>query len=194
MKKAEKNMASLSTEREELYFRHIDYIGYRRTDGLWDIEGHFQDRRTVDCPCMDRGGMIEAGETFHEMFLTLTIDDEMVIRGLDVRIEKYPYKKCPAAEAVFKNAEGLQIGAGFSKELRRRIPLKKGCTHLFSLLVGAASAAFQTMAQVRMMKYCRGVRPDPLDTCLAWDSSGEMVKREWPDFYQQKESDSEEEK
>ncbi|MBR1777632.1 MAG: DUF2889 domain-containing protein [Alphaproteobacteria bacterium] len=189
-------MAFLSTDpdREELYFRHIDYIGYRRTDGLWDIEGHFRDRRTVDCPCIDRGGMIQAGETFHEMLLTMTIDDDMVIRGLTVKIEKHPYKQCPAAEAVFKNVEGLQIAAGFSKELRRRVPAKLACTHLFSLLIGAAGAAFQTVAQVRMMKYCRGVRPDPLDTCLAWDSSGEMVKREWPDFYQPKEASSEEEK
>ena len=196
MKKAEKRMASpsLNNEREELYFRHTDYVGYRRTDGLWDIEGHFRDRRTVDCPCIDRGGMIAAGETFHEMKLILTIDDDMVIRGLDVKIEKYPYKQCPVAEAVFKNAVGLRICAGFSKELRRRIPQKQACTHLFSLLIGAANSAFQTMAQVRMMKYCRGVRPDPLDTCLAWDSSGEMVKREWPDFYCRKDEASEEEK
>lgn len=187
-------MVSPSTEieREELYFRHIDYVGYRRSDGLWDIEGRFRDRRTVDCPCVDRGGMIPAGETFHEMTLVMTVDDNMVVRGLDVKIEKHPYRQCPAAEAVFKNAEGLQITAGFSKELRRRIPRKSACTHLFSLVVGAAGAAFQTMAQVRMMKYCRGVKPDPLDTCLAWDASGEMVKREWPDFYRPEDAPDEE--
>ena len=28
-------------EREEIYFRHVDYVGYRRTDDLWDIEGRF---------------------------------------------------------------------------------------------------------------------------------------------------------
>ena len=157
---------SIDSEREELYFRHIDYVGYRRADGLWDIDGRFLDRRTVDCPCVDRGGMIPAGETFHEMLLRLTVDDDMVIRGLAVKINKHPYRQCPAAEAAFKNAEGL--------------------------LIGAAGAAFQTLAQVRMMKYCRGVKPDPLDTCLAWDSSGEMVKREWPDFYREKEMSEEE--
>ena len=144
---------SIDSEREELYFRHINYVGYRRADGLWDIDGHFVDRRTVDCPCVDRGGMIRAGETFHEMLLTLTVDDDLVIHSLAVKIDKHPYKQCPAAEAVFKNAEGLQISSGFSKELRRRIPEKLACTHLFSLLIGAAGAAFQTLAQVRMMKY-----------------------------------------
>ncbi len=178
-------------DREEIYFRHIDYTGYRRADSLWDIEGHFSDRRTMDCPCIDRGGVIRAGETFHEMFLTLTIDDDMVVRGLTVRIDKYPYKQCPCAQAAFKNVEGLRITAGFSKELRRRVPVKTGCTHMFSLLIGAAQAAFQTVAQVRMMKYCRGVTPDALDTCLAWDASGEMVKREWPDFYRPEKTDAE---
>lgn len=178
--------------REEIYFRHISYVGYRREDVFWDIEGHFRDRRTVDCPCIDRGGFIRAGETFHEMFLRLTIDDDMVIHGLEVSIDKYPYKQCPCAEPVFKSIIGLKIGPGFSKELRRRIPVKLGCTHLFSLLIGAAGAAFQTVAQVRMMKYCRGVQPDPLDTCFAWDSSGEMVRREWPDFYREKDSEADE--
>ena len=52
-----------------------------------------------------------------------------------------------------------------------------------ALLVEAAGAAFQAVSQVRLMKYCRGVKPDPLDSCVAWDSAGEMVKRQWPDWY-----------
>ena len=192
MKKEEKNISSPPTksEREEIYFRHIDYVGYRRTDNLWDIEGYFRDRRTYDCPCVDLGGVVRAGETFHGMFLTLTIDDDMVIRDISVSLNKYPYLQCPQSQAVFKNIIGLKIEPGFSKEARKRIPVKQGCTHLFSLLIGAAGAAFQTVSPIRMMKYCQGVTPDPLDTCLAWDSSSEMVKREWPDFYRpEKESD-----
>ena len=42
-----------------------------------------------------------------------------------------------------------------------------------------------------MMKYCRGVKPDPLDTCLAWDSSGEMVKNQWRDYYRPPEGEAE---
>lgn len=179
-------------EREEIYFRHVNYVGYRRTDDLWDIEGRFLDRRAVDCPCVDRGGMVRAGETFHEMTLCLTVDDDLFVRDLRVGIDKYPYRQCPLAQAVFKNAVGLQIAPSFAKELRRRIPVKQGCTHLFSLLLGAAGAAFQTVAQVRMMKYCRGVKPDPLDTCLAWDSSGEMVKNQWRDYYRQPEEKTDE--
>lgn len=180
--------------REEIYFRHIDYVGYRREDIYWDIEGRMRDMRTSDFPCIDRGGFIRAGDTFHEMLLRLTIDDDMVIHGLEVNISKYPYKVCPCAEEIFKKVIGLKIEGGFSKELRRRIPVKLGCTHMFSLLIGAAAAAFQTISQVRMMKYCRGTKPDQIDTCLAWDSSGEVVKREWPDYYQPKKESEPEKK
>ncbi len=179
-------------DREEIYFRHMDYTGYLREDFLWDIEGRFRDRRTVDCACIDRGGLIRAGETFHEMYIRLTIDDDLLIHDIIVSMDKYPYEKCPCAQKLFEKVKGMKIGGGFSKELRRRIPIKLSCSHLNSLLLGTAAAAFQTLAQVRMMKYCRGVRPDALDTCIAWDSSGEMVKREWSDFYQEKtENDSE---
>ena len=49
--------------------------------------------------------------------------------------------------------------------------------------MGTAAAAFQTVAQVRYFKYVRGTKPDMIDTCLAWDSSGPVVKREWPQYY-----------
>ena len=123
MKKAEKKVVFPSTdpEREELYFRHIDYIGYRRADGLWDIEGHFHDRRTVDCPCVDRGGMIQAGETFHEMLLTMTIDDDMVIRGLTVNVPPpKPFLKTPKDCGLVPDFQ-RNYGAVFRRNKRARI-------------------------------------------------------------------------
>ncbi|MCQ2914626.1 MAG: DUF2889 domain-containing protein [Alphaproteobacteria bacterium] len=170
-------------EREEIYFRHVNYTGYRRDDDLWEIEGHFVDRRPYDYPCVDRGGFIRAGETFHEMTLRLTVNDDLFIKDIELHIEKFPYKQCPLAEAVYKKIIGMQIVPGFNKEVRRQIPATLGCVHIYELLLGTANCAFQTLAQVRFMKYCRGTQPDPLNTCLAWDSNGPMVKREWPDFY-----------
>lgn len=119
----------------------------------------------------------------HDLLLRLTVDDDLTVCGLEVKLDKFPYKQCPCAEAAFKAVVGLKICAGFSKEVHRAIPAKSGCAHLFGLLVEAAGAAFQAVSQVRLMKYCRGVKPDPLDSCVAWDSAGEMVKRQWPDWY-----------
>ena len=37
---------STPTEREHLHSRQIGLMGYRRNDGLWDIEGHLTDVKT----------------------------------------------------------------------------------------------------------------------------------------------------
>lgn len=177
-----------NTSREEIYFRHLDYVGYRRDDDLWDIEGHFKDLRSCDTPCLDRPAhTIFAGEPFHEMYIRLTVDDELFIKEIEINIENAPYKQCPLTEVIYQKLIGLQIKPGFSKDIHRQIQIKQGCTHLFELIIGTAQAAFQTIYPIRMMKYARGLKPEPIDTCLAWDSSGEMVKTQWPQYYQEKE-------
>lgn len=178
--------------REEIYFRRISYVGYRREGVLWDIEGHLKDIRTADFPCVERGGFIHAGEPFHEMFLRLTVDDDLLIHDVEAVVENSPFKICPCTEVLYKQVIGMKIEPGFLKEVRHRIPPKTGCTHVLDLLAGTASAAFQTVSQVRYFKYCRGMRPEMIDGCLAWDSAGDVVKREWPEYYTGSDKPSEE--
>ena len=130
-------------EREEIYFRHVNYVGYRRTDDLWDIEGRFLDRRAVDCPCVDRGGMVRAGETFHEMTLCLTVDDDLFVRDLRVGIDKYPYRQCPLAQAVFKNAVGLQIAPALPKNCAAAFPSNRGAPTCFPCCWGRRGRLFR---------------------------------------------------
>ena len=47
--------------------RTITCKGYRRKDGLWDIEAHMTDIKTFSFENRDRGG-IQAGEPVHEMW------------------------------------------------------------------------------------------------------------------------------
>ena len=176
-------LPAVTEPREEIYFRHVNYTGYRRAGTLWDIEGHMKDLRTFDFPCVDRGGLIRAGEPFHEMLLRLTVDDDLIIHGIEAKVENSPFRICPCAEAIFQNLKGLKIEHGFVKEARSRVPAKLCCTHLFDLVLGAAACAFQTIAQVRLIKYCLGAKPEMINGCLAWDSTGDVVKREWPQYY-----------
>ena len=94
--------------REEVYFRHIDYTGFRREGVLWDIEGHLKDLRTSDFPCVDRGGFIRAGEPFHEMRLRLTVDDDLKIHGIEAVVENAPSKG-----RRFGNPVGVHQGSPF---------------------------------------------------------------------------------
>ena len=47
--------------RQLLHKRVVQCWGYRREDGLWDIEGRLVDTKTYPFPNEDRGGAIQAG-------------------------------------------------------------------------------------------------------------------------------------
>ncbi|MDJ0741632.1 MAG: DUF2889 domain-containing protein, partial [Gammaproteobacteria bacterium] len=56
------------SERELVHTRRIECRGYRRDDGLWDIEGSLIDTRTSEMQTFGRG-RIAPGEHLHEMWL-----------------------------------------------------------------------------------------------------------------------------
>src|SRR3546814_17670134 len=80
--------------REHLHTRRIECRGYRREDGLWDIEGHIVDTKSYDFPNEARGE-IKSGTPVHDMWIRLPIDGEY---------------RLPDAEAV--TAEGPSRGGG----------------------------------------------------------------------------------
>ena len=61
-------------ERELLHARDIVLRGYRRADGLYDIEAQLIDTKTYGSANHDRG-YIHAGEPIHGMWLRLTVDE-----------------------------------------------------------------------------------------------------------------------
>ena len=106
---------SVPVEREEVYFRHTFCTGYRRDDGLWDIDARFVDRRPFDYPCFDRGGMVPAGESFHDLQLRLTVDDDLTVRGLEVKLDKFP------STVPFPQNRGARICSGCWLKRRARL-------------------------------------------------------------------------
>src|ERR1700749_4484686 len=71
---------SQPAERERMHTRAIEINGYRRVDGCYDIEAHLTDRKTFGQPIAARG-YIEPEEPIHDMWLRLTLDEQMQIRG-----------------------------------------------------------------------------------------------------------------
>ena len=59
-------------ERELRHTRRVRYEGYKRADGLWDIEAHLTDVKSHDNPM--KTGVRRAGQPIHEMWLRVTID------------------------------------------------------------------------------------------------------------------------
>jgi hypothetical protein len=190
-------------EREHLHTRAIEIKGYRRSDGMFDIEAHLTDTKTFGQSNFDRG-FIEPGEPIHDMWIRLTVDEAMLIHAVEAVSDLTPYVMCPTAAPNFGRLTGLRIKAGFLREANQLIGGTAGCTHLRELLQQIATTAFQTInpSRARREMQARGETEAPgsdvldrritekwgdgnriLNTCLAYDEKGPLVKRRWPHLY-----------
>ena len=176
--------------REHIHTREIDCRGYRRADGLWDIEAHLTDVKTYAFDS-DWRGEVGAGTPVHDMWMRLTVDDDLVVRAVEAVTDASPYEICPAVTVNYQRLVGLSIRPGFMPKVREVLGGTQGCTHLVELLGPLATTAFQTIFPYRSRLRKEGERdpakpvkrPTLLETCYAFASDSPVVKRYWPDFY-----------
>lgn len=180
--------------RKHVHTRAIDYRGYEREDGLWDIEAHMTDTKTYKFSNDWRGEM-QVGEPLHEMLLRVTIDDDFTIQDVVAVTDNSPFEMCPSITPNYKSLIGIQMGPGWRKAIRMKVGGVQGCTHLTELLFPMATVAMQTIwplsrkrknakkdeNQPAEQKQSR--RPVILDTCHAWASDSQVVKENSPKYY-----------
>jgi hypothetical protein len=175
-----------AVERTHLHTRAITLHGFQRADGLFDIDARLTDTKTYEFSNADRGE-IKVGEPLHHMVARITVDDRMHIVAAEAVTEQGPYTICPGGAESFARLEGLTIGPGFLKLARERLGGTIGCTHLRELLQQIATTAHQTVAPIiRRRAAAAGAATGPgrmLNSCYAYASDGEAVRRRWPDFY-----------
>lgn len=173
------------SQREPIHHRRIDCRGFRRADGLWDIEGCLVDTKSYPFDNAFRG-TIEPGEPLHDMAIRLTLDDRLTVVAVAAVTDAGPFEACPAITPAFKKLEGLTIGSGWRRAVMSRLGGVQGCTHLVELLGPIATTAYQTI-------YSWRARQDPavdderpprhLDTCHALARDGAAVRLHWPRWY-----------
>jgi hypothetical protein len=181
--------------REHLHTRRVECRGFRRSDGLWDIEGHLTDVKTYSFPS-DEYGEVVAGAPVHEMWLRMTVDDGLTIHAIEAATDASPYRLCPDIAPNFQRLVGLRIGPGFTAKVRERVGGVEGCTHLVELTGPIATTAFQTIFPVlhrerrererregKRAESGPAKRPRLLGTCHAFAPDSEITKRNWPEFY-----------
>jgi hypothetical protein len=186
---------SAPAPREHIHTRHVTCEGYRREDGLWDIEGHLVDTKTYAFSNNERGE-IEPGVPVHEMRIRLTIDDTFEIRAVEAVTEHSPFSVCREIAPNFERLVGLTIGAGWRRAVAARVGGVEGCTHIVELLGPVATTAFQTIMPLRERERAKRQReagsaaktgerkrPRLLNTCHAFREDGPKTKEFWPDFY-----------
>ena len=131
-------------DRRQYHTRDIQVKGFFRADGLWDIEGHMRDTKTYPFVNSHRG-TIDPGEAVHDMLLRITIDDDMVIHGAEAVTVMGPYSLCGDIAPDYEQLIGLRVGAGFHREVKKRLGGRAGCTHLSELLYPMATVCYQTV-------------------------------------------------
>jgi len=173
--------------REELHFRRIDMRGYRRSDGLYEVEGRVTDVKPRDfAPGAGAGQVVSAGQPIHDMGVRLVFDVDMVIQEVATFMDATPFPVCLGGGQALQALKGVRIGNGWSREVRTRLGGAASCTHIMEILIPLATTAFQTMSTER-----RG-RPEPLDatgrprkidSCYAYGAHTDVVLRRWPEFH-----------
>ncbi len=194
--------------RKPYHHRKINACGYFREDRLWDIEGHLRDEKTYDFETHDRGEM-RAGDAVHDMHIRLTIDESYIVHAIEVAMDSTPFAYCPHATINYQRLVGLRLGAGMRKQIRERLPNHESCTHINELLTGLATVAFQTIYASKKQAYkdhgialeeqqqewmgtpekpdkpAKKQKPAQIDSCHSLATSSPVVKRLWPDYYEE---------
>lgn len=178
--------------RTALNERTIRCQGFRRDDGLWEVEASLFDTRTYSNPTPFREP-VPASAHFHEMWVRIALDEQRELREVEVSIDSHPFGECPSVVPNFQRLVGLRLGAGFNREVQARVGGEEGCTHVLTLFSAMATVAVQAIgSELRwddraMAERVYGLdkegKPPVVGSCRGYARSGEMVRRIYPEFY-----------
>ncbi len=171
-----------SAPRHRTHSRTIVLEGWKRDDGLWDIEGRLTDRKDHDY--LLASGLRAKGDAVHDMRVRVTIDADFTIVDAVAAIDAVPYPGCEAIAPSYRKIIGLNLTRGFRQRVGEMFGSVAGCSHLTELLSSLPTAAIQTFAgEQRDTEIGGGGKPFQLDRCHALDTSGATVRRYYPRWY-----------
>jgi hypothetical protein len=167
--------------RAPLHRRTIEINGYKREDGLYDIEGHLVDTKPYDFNLA--AGVRPANEAIHGMWLRITVDRDLVIVDAAAAMDAMPYvDHCNQIVPAYRKLIGLAIRPGYHRQVQERLGGIRGCTHISEMAGALATAAFQTMAGQRLQDPDR--KPFQIDRCHALDATKPVVAKYYPRWYE----------
>ena len=173
---------SAPAPRTHLHNRDVSFRGYRRADGLWDIEARLLDTKAVPFE-LPGAGPWQPGEPVHDLSIRLTIDSDTVVHAIEAVMDHFPHGPCPQAVAPMQRMVGCQLNRGWRRAIDQHLGQTQGCAHLRELLFNMATAAFQTM--VKDVVPIDPQHPPPhLGKCVTWDIAGPVVALRYPRFHQ----------
>ncbi|MDF0544290.1 DUF2889 domain-containing protein [Sphingobium sp. H39-3-25] len=181
------NEGSDIAEREELHTRTIEMRGFRRADGLFEVEGRVIDTKPFDYRPRSGEYEVPKGQRIHDITLTLVLDERLEVKDVRTHMRSTPYDICPAAGLAMRALIGLRIGPGWNSEARKRLLPAERCTHLAELLGPMATTALQALSVIRRDQpepVNSAGRPLKIDSCFAYSAGRDLVRRRWPQFHE----------
>jgi hypothetical protein len=169
--------------RERLHTRRVSYEGYRRADGLFDVEAHITDSKERDYKLAM--GTRSKDIPVHNMWARVTINRQFEVVDIEAVTDDMPYPgQCDRIGPAYKKLIGSNLLKGFRKAIAEKMGGVKGCTHLSELLGYLPTAAVQTFAGIRSETDSHdGRKPFQLDACHALASDTETVRMYYPKWY-----------
>lgn len=175
--------------KELVHTRQITCRGYRRRDGLWQIEASVSDDKGQAVPFRSRPD-VAAGERIHHLTLSVLIDDDYTICDVRATTLAAPWPICTDTAAAYRRLIGLRIGPGFKRAVHEVLGGPLGCTHLTDLLGQVANTYMQASFPDRLARQ-RRTSDDPrqwpdtrtlsfIDGCVAWRKDGAALAAEYP--------------
>ena len=168
--------------RRRSHTRQIVLEGYKRDDGLWDIEARLTDRKDHDYTLAS--GLRPKGEAVHDMQVCVTIDAKFNIVAARADFLALPYAGCSAIAPDYGKIVGLNLLRGFRRQVGDLFATVRGCSHVTELLSSLPTAAIQTFAgEMRDTDLGAGGKPPQLDRCHALETTSDTVRRYYPRWY-----------
>lgn len=172
-------MTEPAVQRDLVHTRDVSCASYRRSDGLWDIEGRLTDARAepLKTALLD----LAPGAPMHALELIMVIDLDLAIHDLRPRFEAAATTECHQIGGNYRKLIGTRIASGFSRQLRDAVGQEAGCTHMTTLLQAMATAAVQALWHDR--PETRDKMPEWLvGSCHGYRAAGRAVALMGPEF------------
>lgn len=171
-----------TAERARLHLRSVVLEGFKRSDGLWDIEARIVDTKDQDYPLSS--GLRRPGEAVHDMSVRVTIDAKMNILEAAACTDAAPYLgHCDSVPPDYSRIVGLNLFHGFRKAVKDLYGGTRGCAHVSELLMQLPTVALQTFASEVLDNDDSKHKPYQLERCHALVAHSEAVRRYYPRWY-----------
>lgn len=168
--------------RRKVHLREIRVEGYRRDDGLLELDACLRDTKAVDYALAS--GVRKAGDPVHEMRVRVTIDAAFNIVDAEACSDWVPYPGgCDTIGPAYRKLIGLNLVRGFRRTVGEMFADVRGCSHLTELLLSLPTAAIQTFATFQRDNAETLEKPFQLDRCHALETSSETVRQFYPRWH-----------